>query len=649
MDTDAADEGEDSRSVLAGWLDDYGAGRCDLADMQESFLSVCRSNPDAPWDALALLDQYQRRGRIDGTLARSLKTDIAQLVFGVPNQAEPAHCRPAPDAASYWRKPGVEGDRPAGASHHAFADPTLLSREPGSVTRPRGPEREDRKAHPASPASDVLRERYELVSVLGRGSTGTVYRAVDRHCSHLAAEARHVALKVLNLHDRDRPARLAALEREFHRAQLLSHPNILSVFDLDRDGDTFFIVMELLEGERLSDVLRRLDGRPMFREHALGIISSIGAALAHAHRRGIVHGGLVPGKVMITPSGDVRVLGFGCGRDRPLESHDGFASADASAQRLGNGEPHASDDVRSLACIAYELLAGRQPFGSRSNSAGRLPPRIAGLSAKQWRALRHALRWTRGERELDVVELLAGLGCAQVPNQPVPPQGLVPDVSRSRRWSMAAAAAALAVAVALGGMWYLDSKLPAVMDASAPRPRQEEPIAAPIVTVASGERSGVVGATAAERPAPTLAAVQAAPRIEEPAAESIQRGKAADASVPSEVGPSEVGFDKDTYVATESDGVVRLTVQRRGAARTAASFRWRLLGNSAEAGADYAGIGPDVERIGAGSGEASIIIPIVSDAVAESTEVFLVEIEPAEPRVVLGERSHAAVIIVDDD
>src|SRR5215510_15946875 len=88
IDKDRAGEGEDSRGVLASWLDDYISGRCDRADMQASFLSVCRSNPDAPWDALALLDQYQRRGRIDVALARSLKTDIAQLVFGVANQTD---------------------------------------------------------------------------------------------------------------------------------------------------------------------------------------------------------------------------------------------------------------------------------------------------------------------------------------------------------------------------------------------------------------------------------------------------------------------------------------------------------------------------------------------------------------------------------
>src|SRR5688572_13042776 len=90
IDKDAANGNEDARGVLASWLDKYTAGRCSRADMQASFLEICRRNPEAPWDALALLDQYQRRGRVDVTLARSLKADIAQLVFGVANQASAA-------------------------------------------------------------------------------------------------------------------------------------------------------------------------------------------------------------------------------------------------------------------------------------------------------------------------------------------------------------------------------------------------------------------------------------------------------------------------------------------------------------------------------------------------------------------------------
>ena len=88
IDEDPADEheGEDesARGVLAGWLDDYAAGRCERADMEEAFMSVCAGDSEAPWDAIALLDQYQRLGRVDAALARALKQQITQLAVGAP-------------------------------------------------------------------------------------------------------------------------------------------------------------------------------------------------------------------------------------------------------------------------------------------------------------------------------------------------------------------------------------------------------------------------------------------------------------------------------------------------------------------------------------------------------------------------------------
>ncbi|HET9448129.1 MAG TPA: Calx-beta domain-containing protein, partial [Steroidobacteraceae bacterium] len=110
-----------------------------------------------------------------------------------------------------------------------------------------------------------------------------------------------------------------------------------------------------------------------------------------------------------------------------------------------------------------------------------------------------------------------------------------------------------------------------------------------------------------------------------------------------------IEFDKDTYVATESDGSVRIVVERQGSTQRATTFRWNLRSNSAEQGTDFAGIGPGSEQIAAGARSVTLTIPLVSDAVVENTEVFLVEIEPAQSGVTLGERSHAAVIVVDDD
>ncbi|HET9446191.1 MAG TPA: serine/threonine-protein kinase, partial [Steroidobacteraceae bacterium] len=512
IDKDPADEG-DARRVLASWLDDYAGGRCDRADMQESFLSVCRGNPDAPWDALALLDQYQRRGRIDADLARTLKADIAHLVFGNASQTgvpsrEPADATLLDTTGSRWRKllaenessqtQDVEPERP-------FADPTLFRRDYDPATRPPPPEMREEPPAPTppprktqfkepvkqAPQKDVLRDRYELLSILGRGSTGTVYRALDRHRAHLADAARFVAVKVLKLDYHNRPEALAALEREFHQAQSLSHPNVVSVFDLDRDGDTYFIVMELLEGELLASVMSRLRA-PMKREHALAIISSVGAALAHAHRREVVHADLKPRNIMITQTGEVRVLDFGFARHRPLDLHSAptfdvapaSAPAYASVERVNGSEPHPSDDVYSLACIAYELLSGEHPFGGRSavlaRANGRRPRNIDGLTRKQMQALNRALLWSRGERKIDVVDLLAGLGCSEAPNKLVPPDELVAydGGGRWRRRALGMLVFLLMAGAAAAAFVYLERN-----------PAPQRPAAAPVVAEPAVEQS----------------------------------------------------------------------------------------------------------------------------------------------------------------
>ena len=249
--------------------------------------------------------------------------------------------------------------------------------------------------------------------------------------------ARYVAVKVLKLDYQNRPEALAALEREFHQAQSLSHPNIVSVFDLDRDGDTYFIVMELLEGELLADVMRALRRRRCSASTRSRIISSVGAALAHAHRRDIVHADLKPRNIMITSTGEVRVLDFGFARHRPLDLHSASAfdaapasaPAYASVERVNGSEPHPSDDVYSLACIAYELLSGEHPFGGRSavlaRAHGRRPRNIAGLTRKQMQSLQSRAA-VESRRAQDRCRRPArGLGCADAPNKLVPPEELV--------------------------------------------------------------------------------------------------------------------------------------------------------------------------------------------------------------------------------
>jgi hypothetical protein len=158
-----------------------------------------------------------------------------------------------------------------------------------------------------------------------------------------------------------------------------------------------------------------------------------------------------------------------------------------------------------------------------------------------------------------------------------------------------------------------------------------------------------------EAPRPSVAANEALEKDATPSRQQsrAQPGDAAPAAGSSAAAgatrPVIVEFDKDSYVTSEGDGSVRLVIRRTGSTRRAVNVTWNLRSNSAEMGADFAGIGPGVERIPAGVREASITIPLVQDSIKETTELFMVELQVNEEGVSLGERSSAAVIIVDDD
>jgi serine/threonine protein kinase len=263
-------------------------------------------------------------------------------------------------------------------------------------------------------AGSVLRERYEIDQCLGSGGTGTVFKALDRYRMSQPGVQRYVAIKILHERAGNRDEMVEALRRELQSAQTLSHPNIVKVYDVDRDGEVDFFTMELLEGELLSTLMRRFQAAPMPRPHAWTIIRQIASGLEHAHSRKIVHADLKPQNIMITNSGEVRILDFGSSyrfsKDaQAAPSWHGSSSATpayACCELLDGRTPDPRDDLYALACIAYELLTGAHPFQRRRASEvrdfGVVPTRPSGLTRRQWRSLAKGLSWHRAGRSISV-------------------------------------------------------------------------------------------------------------------------------------------------------------------------------------------------------------------------------------------------------
>lgn len=252
----------------------------------------------------------------------------------------------------------------------------------------------------------VLRDRYVLQARLGTGKNGAVFKALDRFRATLPGESQFVGLKILHAGGDCSAEAVANLRLEFHSAQVLSHRNIVNVYELDRDADVVFFTMELLDGESLSNVLDRIGPGAMRKSQAWDLIRQLGAGLAHAHERGVVHGGLSPGNIFITSQGELRILNFGAAHRFMGAKSRSAAPGYASCEQLEGRRADPRDDLYALACIGYELLAGTHPFGLRPATLARdyhvSLVRPNGLTGRQWRAVQKGLSWHRGGRSISV-------------------------------------------------------------------------------------------------------------------------------------------------------------------------------------------------------------------------------------------------------
>ena len=275
---------------------------------------------------------------------------------------------------------------------------------------------------------DVLNDRFVLEERVGSGGMSTVYKALDRRKLEADDRNPYVAVKVLNVEFRSHPQSLIALQREAKKSQSLAHPNIVRVYDFDRDGDTVYMTMEYLSGKSLAQIFRARDFKGMSQEEALPILEQIAAALKFAHDNGIVHADFKPANVIITDSGQVKVIDFGIARafQRPDQvdmeatrfdpgSLGALTPTYASPEMLEHQEVDPRDDVYALGCITYEMLTGRHPFGriqaTEARDGGLQLERRKGLTSRQWKALKRALAFNREQRTPTVGQLCDELSC----------------------------------------------------------------------------------------------------------------------------------------------------------------------------------------------------------------------------------------------
>jgi serine/threonine-protein kinase len=202
--------------------------------------------------------------------------------------------------------------------------------------------------------------KYRLREKIGEGGTALVYRAVDK------VTGREVALKTLS---RDLADDHQTRSRFFLEAQLagrLSHPNVVTIYDLGEDKGRVFIAMEYLRGETLRRRIAR--SKPSVAD-SLRILTDAAGGLAHAHHQGITHRDIKPSNIFLCDSGQVKILDFGLAHinsSNLTKTGQVLGTPDymSPEQVLGRRVDHRSD-IFSLGCVGYELFTGHKPFAGR--------------------------------------------------------------------------------------------------------------------------------------------------------------------------------------------------------------------------------------------------------------------------------------------
>jgi len=658
------------------WLDALCAGSCDQSTFFRAVSALLeQSSEDAGWELLSLVDQYYRRGKLSSDSYRSLKSQLQGALLGQDHAlSDSLPAVPNPTTAVRSGAPQVPSaprtKPPAAAAAREPPEPTRKSAPAGDVPRPpaaaaaREPPESTRKSAQALIAGDVLRDRYRLQGLLASGATGLVYEAIDLSCLDLPGGGQKVAIKVLRARVIQSPQMLGLVHRQFQCLRSLSHPNIVRVHDYDHDGDIAFITMEFLSGSTLSHILSAHSAMAMERSHALTIIRCLGSALAYAHGRGVLHGDLNPGNIFITAEGEIRVLDFGGARDsgpwiaETEQPRHIAAPSYASCQLLEGAPTTARDDVYALSCLAYILLTGKHPFQSLTSTEARAkrlrPRRPAGLSSRQWQALRSGLSFDQARRPADIQEWLRRLN---LPAQTVFPRlpGLLTAQPQPPRHAITAAIG-LALALTLAGGWWalahhdsmpasaasLRTAIGPALDRGAGVFTQLWDDTRKLLRIAPSNPPPAIHATqvpaaeivTAQTPAqapPPVAAASAHPETHTPAPRP-PAPRAASAPVPR----AKLELAAEIVDISPVESVASVMVRRSGNLSGDVSFKWWTESGTAKPKRDFSPVWGRVEHIVSGKAAVALLIPVVADTARKQARNFYVVIDDASPGSILG-------------
>ncbi len=211
----------------------------------------------------------------------------------------------------------------------------------------------------------VLKNRYEVESMVGGGGMALVYRVHDRQ--------RHatLAMKALQADLADDPSALKRFKREANALKNLEHPQIVRFYGVFEAHHTVYLLEAFVDGPTLKDVLKQQGGRPLPIPEALAYLKALCAALGYAHRFGVVHCDVKPGNTMIDASGAIYLTDFGIARHADSSTTTmGHAGTPAymAPEQIRSEAVSAQTDIYALGVLLYELLTGRRPFTGTTES-----------------------------------------------------------------------------------------------------------------------------------------------------------------------------------------------------------------------------------------------------------------------------------------